>query len=561
MRPILPEPVLSWLTRRDRKLPLGLVLIVPFVLEITAVVGLTGYLSFRNGQEAVNKIAVDLRDETTTRVVQYLNHYLATPTLINRINADAVRLGQLNFDDSAQLERHLFAQLQQFTAVSHILVGTEQGTLRIASRTPQPLVMRSDPIDPSRVEMVAVDRNGNPTQILETLAAFNVRQRPWYRVAAQAEKPVRVPVFQLADGSDFSLNASWPIYDPDGNLRGVFSAASDLSYLKRFLTSLRIGQTGRVFVVERDGLLIGTSSTEQLRSTQRSNVASLDRLQAVESEDSLIRSTSRYLMSQFADFRAIQSVQRLTFMHDDDRQFVQVVPYRDAMGLDWLIVVVVPESDFMAEINHGNRTTLLLCTIALIGAIGLGLLTAYWIAKPILQLSRVSQAMALGQWEQSVYAESSIAELAVLARSFNQMTEHLQDSFDQVKSALRESEAKFTKIFHASPDPIAIVELDGRFLEVNASFLKIFGYSKAELIGKTVIQAGLWTLDGSPAEWLDQRSTPFFLDAKPGIPPNLEYCFRNKSGELKTVLFSSEPIELNGRRCLLGIAKDINNSG
>jgi len=36
------------------KLPLGVVLIVPFVLEIVGAVGLVGYLSFRNGQKAVN---------------------------------------------------------------------------------------------------------------------------------------------------------------------------------------------------------------------------------------------------------------------------------------------------------------------------------------------------------------------------------------------------------------------------------------------------------------------------------------------------------------------------
>lgn len=497
MRSILPKQASFGFTRPDRKIPLGLVLVVPFVLEITAVVGLTGYLSLRNGQQSVNKIAADLRDETTIRVVQYLDSYLATPTLINRINADAVRLGQLDFADPAQLERHLLTQLQQFKAVSHILVGTEQGILRVASRTPQPLVMRSDPIDPSRIEMYGLDRDGNNTQRLQTLTAFNVRQRPWYQVAAQAGKPMRIPVFPLADSSDFSLNASWPIYDRAGKLRGVFSAASDLSYLKQFLTSLKVGQTGRAFMVERNGLLIGTSSTEQLQVTRRSSSSTLDRFQAVESQDPLIRSTSRYLRSHFGEFSAIQSAQQLSFLQDDDRQFVQVVPYRDALGLDWLIVVVMPESDFMTEINHNNRTTLLLCTIALLGAIVLGLLTAYWIAKPILRLSRVSRAMALGQWEPPFQAESSIAELAVLKRSFNQMTEHLQDSKDtsetqplirrSTEAAFPESD-RFQSAFDAAAIAMGLISPEGRFLQVNLALSQLLGYSETELLTLTLEQ-------------------------------------------------------------------------
>ncbi len=90
------------------------VLIVPFVLQIAGTVGLVGYLSFRNGQQAVNEVASELRSEISDRVKLYLKTYLATPHLINRINVDAVRLGQLDLQNLPKLERHLFAQLMQF---------------------------------------------------------------------------------------------------------------------------------------------------------------------------------------------------------------------------------------------------------------------------------------------------------------------------------------------------------------------------------------------------------------------------------------------------------------
>ncbi|MGB8689743.1 MAG: hypothetical protein WCD53_20730 [Microcoleus sp.] len=53
------------------KPPLGVVLIVPFVLQIVGAVGLVGYLSFRNGQKAVNNLASQLMSEVIPILQSY----------------------------------------------------------------------------------------------------------------------------------------------------------------------------------------------------------------------------------------------------------------------------------------------------------------------------------------------------------------------------------------------------------------------------------------------------------------------------------------------------------
>jgi hypothetical protein len=72
---------------------LGLVLVVPFVLQIFAAVGLTGYLSVRNGQKAVKDLATQLRGQVSDRVGQHLDRYLALPHQINQINGQAIEQG------------------------------------------------------------------------------------------------------------------------------------------------------------------------------------------------------------------------------------------------------------------------------------------------------------------------------------------------------------------------------------------------------------------------------------------------------------------------------------
>jgi len=94
------------------KAPLRTILIVPFVVEIVGAIGLVGYLSFRNGQQAVNNVASQLRSEISDRISDRLSTYLKTPHLINSTNANAIRLAQLDIKNPKSLERHFFKKFK-----------------------------------------------------------------------------------------------------------------------------------------------------------------------------------------------------------------------------------------------------------------------------------------------------------------------------------------------------------------------------------------------------------------------------------------------------------------
>lgn len=59
----------------NKKVPLRLILVMPFVLQIFAAVSLTGYLSLRNGQKAVNDLADRLMEKSSNLVSQRLDNY------------------------------------------------------------------------------------------------------------------------------------------------------------------------------------------------------------------------------------------------------------------------------------------------------------------------------------------------------------------------------------------------------------------------------------------------------------------------------------------------------
>jgi hypothetical protein len=116
------------------KIPLRLLLIVPFMLEIAAAVGLTGWLSLRNGQRAVNDVVAQLEQEVTHRTQETLHQYLATPHRINQINQELFAQALLTFERREQFDRHFWHQIQEFEQASYIYVSSETGGFWTAHR-------------------------------------------------------------------------------------------------------------------------------------------------------------------------------------------------------------------------------------------------------------------------------------------------------------------------------------------------------------------------------------------------------------------------------------------
>ena len=122
----------------------------------------------------------------------------------------------------------------------------------------------------------------------------------------------------------------------------------------------------------------------------------------------------------------------------------------------------------------------------------------------------------------------------------------------QMEKALRESEEKFSVAFRSSPDMIIITNLeDGKYLEVNDSFVKTTGYSREELIGHSVDEFNLWV----KPEQLDRMNR---LLGEQGKIRNDEYDFRIKSGEIRTWLCSADIISIGGEKHMIAVAADIN---
>lgn len=121
----------------------------------------------------------------------------------------------------------------------------------------------------------------------------------------------------------------------------------------------------------------------------------------------------------------------------------------------------------------------------------------------------------------------------------------------EAEQALRSSEEKFSKAFHASPDSIVISRAaDGTYIDVNEAFQEITGYTRDEVIGRSSLELRLWA---DP----DARMVMLKLLNQHGHVRNLDVRFRVKSGEIRELLWSADVIEYQGEACLIAISRDV----
>lgn len=121
----------------------------------------------------------------------------------------------------------------------------------------------------------------------------------------------------------------------------------------------------------------------------------------------------------------------------------------------------------------------------------------------------------------------------------------------RAEDALRRSEAKFAAAFHAGPVILSITRLsDGRFIEVNQSFLTASGYAREEVLGRTPLELGLWV---NPAEHADG-----IRQLRAGLPMReVVATFRVRGGAQIVGLLSADVIDVDGEPCALTTLVDI----
>lgn len=396
-----------------------------FAALIVTTVGVIGWLAFRSGRQATDELATQLTEEATARIEEHVYAYMATPHLFHQINSAAIRTGSLDVADLDRLERYLWDLVQLTESVNFIYFGSEAGELFGVERQEDGtlvLWIQERAVDPN-LNVYRLDDDHNRVEHLDSVE-FDPRARPWYEAAVAAGEPTWSSVYPDISRPILVITSVMPVYDASGDLLGVLGTDLSLGQISVFLRALEIGKTGEAFIIERSGEIVASSADEAPSITTEEGQ---ERLHVVLSSEPLIRSVGRSLDDQFGGFSSIEDRQHLTLVIDGVRYYVQVAPLQDGRGLDWLGVVVIPETDFMAPIYANVRSTVLLgLTILLLASLA-GFVVARWIIRPVLAVTDAAAAIETASFVPESLGPISRRsdELGMLARVFQGMAEEV----------------------------------------------------------------------------------------------------------------------------------------
>ncbi len=434
----MSSKLLTKATKSYRNLSLQNIIVLPFLLQICVVVGLVGYFSWRSGKQAVNIVTSQLRSEVSEGVEQHLEDYLKIPNLIVQLKQNSFRTQQLDTNNFAAIQQDFWSTIELFDSVRAIYVGEDTGKF-IYTKHEQNLFYSKEVINTPDRKTYVLDDLGQK-KALFAVDEYDPRSRPWYINTLKTKRNNWSKIYPFT-GGELGITAAGLLEDSQGNVKGIVGVDLVLTGINRFLAKLEISENGEVFILERNGYIVATSTAEKPFTLDADGIKE-QRLRAIDSECSLLRSTTKYITDRFGSLYNIKRTEQLEFDLDDSSQLVQVVPYKDDLGLDWLIVVAIPEADFMGEITANTLNTVKLCSIALAIASIIGIYTSRRIAKPITNLSQVTSTIAKSTREKNISPNfhtiakaKSIKELQSLARSFNEMVTQLARAFKDLENS------------------------------------------------------------------------------------------------------------------------------
>ncbi len=252
-------------------------------------------------------------------------------------------------------------------------------------------------------DAIAADGTRTPTRRSED-HKYRPSERPFFRLAAGARHLVWTDPYEFWPDKTLGVTCAMPLLDAHGNTRGVFTVDFSLQRLAVLVERLEVSPRGHVFIADREGQPIITP-------------------RAAGAPDSLAR-PSRALMREVAA-NLPRGVGRFTF----DRDGVPYLGHAEKLhigDLGWLVEVIVPEADYTTSVDASARRTVAFGLAAIGLAIGGGVATARWVARPLRVLAEAARRIRGGNLSMPAMPTTR-DEIGVLGRAMGDMVQALRD--------------------------------------------------------------------------------------------------------------------------------------
>ena len=405
------------------------------LLLLTLVVGvglLFGGLGVTGTERTSRDLLDRLTDQATERVRLAVRTNLEKPYILSELNADLMQVGALEMDDLRALVPSLWTELMSYPSVSAILIcNTDLDTVWVERRP-----------DGSEIAAVfdadsgdALCREFNIDDAGEIIGepigayAYSPSQRPWYRAAVDSPEGAGwSPLYSWATSASgpTPVGAGYSVHvrDDQGATIGVADVGFTVDAISDYLSSIKVSENGRLFVMDSNGYLVAGDSPEVPCSINGNLVP------ARHSGCVMVSHAASVLDDPTLTHLGDAGFTHSTFTEHDGRTYlVDATSLGVAWAPDWTIVTVIPESDLLMRVREVQQR-LLYWGIGVLAVAALsGIMLAYSIVRPIVGLQRTAAQITGGDLD-ATFPGGGGREFSQLASELDSMTTGLKERLE-----------------------------------------------------------------------------------------------------------------------------------
>jgi len=426
------------------------ILILPVLLVVIVFAAMTQWQGRKMAEDLANQVI----DQAAHRIEQGVSGYLQNAVQSTRHIELQIEPGQLQLSDLRGWREKIHRQLQINEQINSITAGNINGDATWMIRYPGEVGLEyaiSDEQTEQQVIEYEVDAQGAAGQQLSTYD-YDPRQRPWYVAAVQANAPAWSPAYAWVRGegraATLGIAYARPVFDDQQNLIGVVDSDISLKDISHFLEEAKAFESGRAFLVDADGNLIGTSSGAAVVSDLG------DRIAAADSQSDPIARVGERLQS------ASNVVAGRFDMSLEGRAYlVDVRTLESPWDLDWKLVVIVPDDEIMAGVQTMQRIGWIVSAVVVLLTLALGVFAAWSVIRPVTELATSVQSLGQGNLEEKVEVGGH-REFVELSTQLNKMAVGLKDRM-RLRSSLALAMEIQQKLLPSTEPTISGLEIAG----------------------------------------------------------------------------------------------------
>jgi adenylate cyclase len=263
-------------------------------------------------------------------------------------------------------------------------------------------------------------------------STYNATEQPWYRRAVGENAPGWSRISNFPGSHRQAIGISTPL-TVDDRLVAVINVVIDGSRLSQFLSSLEVGKSGTVVVLDRNGNIMASPDPGAIERQQNGDMPTL---RSLSQNNTLLRTVSEYLGRGSTDLSALSETRQVEFASSEDGRdyFLTFAPLSFE---DWVVATVIPAGDFLATIERNAKLllavlgllTLVIASLAIVAANRL-------IGGPLLRI--VGQLKHIESFELDAITRMSspLRELDNLSAALTQMSRGLASFQKYIPTAL-----------------------------------------------------------------------------------------------------------------------------